>query len=463
MTILSEVRPLSSSAKDDGDFIDLGWRPVFAEHVDREGNKFTRSSMERIAERCNERIEETSDFVPVAIGHNKEGRDPEVIGFCGPFRIGELGKKNKRAAIYGRFRVYKEDHHKVRKYPRLSVELWTSEKRPTEGYFDPISLLGSETPELDLGTRYSRAPRAGQRCVKYSAAFAGGGPNTFVPALGDKNKKPYEKASALMLSADDISQIVAALTPVIEAKVAELNPSPQVDEDMPEMPPDPEVDEGIANDEAAEAADKDLADKGEPSPDEPAADASVPPEADAPLPGGDAADEPEAAANDIPDKKDDEDDSPAVKKYQRMADEYQVKYQKAVADLRDVTEKYNLLSAEVDGAKAEARRAVRYQKLTDLAAQGYVIEPKEELVEVESLDDAAFAKHTDTIVKKYQRIPAGMIPVPKGIEDTDADKKLVQYHKEARELCDAAVKAGKHINYRDAVENVRKKYETPAA
>lgn len=457
MTILSEVRPLSSSAKDDGDFIDLGWRPVFAEHVDREGNKFTRSSMERIAERCNERIEETSDFVPVAIGHNKEGRDPEVIGFCGPFRIGELGKKNKRAAIYGRFRVYKEDHHKVRKYPRLSVELWTSEKRPTEGYFDPISLLGSETPELDLGTRYSRAPRAGQRCVKYSAAFAGGGPNTFVPALGDKNKKPYEKASALMLSADDISQIVAALTPVIEAKVAELNPSPQVDEDMPEMTNEPDGDEAIAPEMPPEGGDEAA------PPADPAADASVPPEADAPLPAGDAADEPEAEAKPLPDDKKDDEDSPAVKKYARLADEYQVKYQKAVSDLRDVTEKYTLLSAEVDGAKAEARRAVRYQKLTDLAAQGYVIEPKEELAEVESIDDAAFARHTDTIVKKYQRIPVGMIPVPKGIEDTDADKKLVQYHKEARELCDAAVKAGKHINYRDAVENVRKKYEAPAA
>ena len=447
MTILSEVRPLSSSAKDDGDFIDLGWRPVFAEHVDREGNKFTRSSMERITERCNERISETSDFVPVAIGHNKDGRDPEVIGFCGPFKVGVLGDKKKRAAIYGRFRVYKEDAHKVRKYPRLSVELWTSEKRPTEGYFDPISLLGSETPELDLGTRYSKHDRAGQRCVKYSAAFAGGGPNTFVPSTDIKKPKQYEKAG-LMLSAEDLQQIVAALKPVIQATVAEMNPAPQVSEEMPDMPgTEPDGDEDAI------------------APEVPGGDDAAP--EDVPAPDVDDAapsDEPEAKPDEakpaVPPKKDDEEDSPAVKKYQRERDEYQVKYQKAVTELREVTEEKNALAARVEGSEREARRAVRYQKLTELATAGYVITPEEEIADVENLDDSAFAKFTDTVVKKYQRIPVGMLPVPKGLDlASDLDKKQVQYQKEARELCDAAVKQGKHKPFREAVEEVRKKYE----
>ena len=460
MTILEEARPLSSSAKDDGDFIDLGWRPVFAEHVDRDGNRFTRSSMEKIAERCNERISETDDFVPVSLGHNKGGKDTEVVGFAGPFRIGEIGKKKKRAAIYGRFRVYKEDHHKIRKYPRLSVELWTSEKKPTEGYFDPISLLGSETPELDLGTRYSKAPRAGQRCVKYSAAFAGG-TNVVLPGLVGEDKKPktYEKTSGLMLSAEDIQQVVAARTPVCQSIVAEMNPAPQIGgdpladdveaggnaeaaagDDVPEMPPEMDVAEDSGDD----------VDKG-----------------DAPEVAEDfPEDKPEAPPVDAEDadEKPEEDDEPAVKKYQRERDEYQTKYQKAAAELRETSEKLDALTAEAEASKLEARRAVRYQKLSDLKAQGFVVDPNEEIADAQNLSESAFAKFTETVVKKYQRIPLNMIPVPKGIEtDGDNDKKLVQYQKEAFALCETETKAGRYLPYREAVERVRKSYEAKAA
>jgi hypothetical protein len=38
----------------------------------------------------------------------------------------------------GRFHVYREDERKFRKHPRCSVELW-----PDEGFFDPISVLGT--------------------------------------------------------------------------------------------------------------------------------------------------------------------------------------------------------------------------------------------------------------------------------------------------------------------------------
>jgi hypothetical protein len=450
MTISEEVRPLSSSAKDDGDFIDLGWRPVFAEHTDREGNRFDSAAMRKITARCNERIEETSDFVPVSIGHNENGCDAEVVGFAGPFRTGEIGKKNKRTAIYAKFRVYKEDYHKIRKYPRLSVELWTSEKRPTEGYFDPISLLGSETPELDLGTRYSKTPRAGQRCVKYSAAFAGG-TNVVLPGMVEEKKpKTYEKASKLMLSPEDIQQIVAAMGPVIEAKIAEMNPAPQVDEGA-EIAPEGEPD----------------GDEMPPAEGDEAAPADAPPDElnDAPEIGEDKPEEkPEAPPVDA-DKPDEEDDEPAVKKYQRMADEYQVKYQKAVVDLREITAKHDEMAAVVEGSKREARRAVRYQKLNDLKAQGFVIVPDEEIADVQDMTDAAFGKFTDTVVKKYQRIPLNMIPVPKGIEtDSDSDRKRTMYMKEAEKICEAATKAGKHIPFRDACETVRKSYEhKPAA
>lgn len=463
MASFDDIRPQSSFAKDDGEFMDAGWRCVFAEHVDRDGNKFDASAMERIAKRCNERIKRRNAFCPIAILHNKEGRDPEVIGFLGPYRTGEIPAEDGRGmvkAVYGRMRVYKEDFHKLKRYPRVSVELWSSKSEPTSGYFDPVSLLGAETPELDLPIHYAKDEKAGLRCVKYSrlmhyAAASPGGTNVVLPGMVEEKKpKTYEKASKLMLSPEDIQQIVVAMKPVCQAIFAEMNPAPQVDDEMsdPEMPPADEPDGDEMPPEMPPA------DEAAPADDAPAEEAAPEIAEDKPE------EKPEAPPVDA-EKPDEEDDEPAVKKYQRERDEYQVKYQKAVVDLREITAKHDELAAVVEGSKREARRAVRYQKLNDLKAQGFVIVPDEEIADVQDLSDAAFGKFTDTVVKKYQRIPLNMLPVPKGIEtDSDNDKKLVKYQKEAFELCEAATKKGEHIPFREALDRVRKSYEhKPAA
>jgi len=449
------------SATDDGEFRDFGYVCLFTEHVDRDGNRFDKAAMERITKRCNDRIIRRKAFAPIVIRHNGDGRDPEVIGLCGPYRLGTIESddgKGMVAAVYGKMRVYRDDAHKVRKYPYRSVEFWCSKTRPTDGYFHPVSLLGSEMPELDLPVLYGKAEKSGMRCVKYSRlahyAAEAGGTNVVLPGMVEEKKpKTYEKASKLMLSPEDIQQIVVAMKPVCQAIFAEMNPAPDVDAGA-EIAPEGEPDGDEMPPEMPPA-------EGEAAPvDAPPDELNDAPEIDEDKPE----DKPEAPPVEA-EKPDEEDDEPAVKKYQRMADEYQVKYQKAVVDLREITAKHDELAAVVEGSKREARRATRYQKLNDLKAQGFVIVPDEEIADVQDLSDAAFGKFTDTVVKKYQRIPLNMLPVPKGIEtDSDSDRKRTMYMKEAEKICDAATKAGKHIPFRDACETVRKSYEQkPAA
>ena len=478
MTTLPEARPERAPVQDEGDgLVSLGWRCVFAEHTDREGNRFGKKSMEDIAARCNERITETSDFVPICIGHNGDGKDPKVVGFAGPFRTGEIGNKKKRTAIYAKWRIFKSDLDEVKRFPRCSVELWTSDKHPTTGVLDPITILGATTPELDIGIHYAKSSgKDGLRCVKYSRdlhwskyeAVAAGGMNTSVPSLNLKEKKHYEKEGGCMLTPEDIAQIVDALKPACKAMIAEMNPAPQVAEEMPDMPQDPGIDEGIANDEAA----------GEDKPvDEVAADAKLPDDKAVPEgAGADAAPEevadPKAAPEKPGDKpaddkkpEDDKDETPKAKLYKKERDEYQVKYQRLAGEHRDLSEKFTALKAEVDSSKAAERKAVRYQKLSDLKNQGYCLEVDEELADTDDLDDAAFSKHTERVVKKYQRIPLDLIPVkePEKLGDQHGEVKRRMYEKKAWEISEDAVKKGKHVPWLECLAQAEKEFSAKAA
>lgn len=220
MPELLDARPTAVPKREDGEFVDLGWRLVFKEHVNREGVPFDREAMERIADRCNERIKEDGDFCPLAIRHTKDDGsfDPEVVGFAGPYKAQRLPGSKPRWGIYAKWRVYKEDAAKVKKYPRCSVEYWADKEDPTGGYFDPISMLGAETPELDLGIHYSADPSDPgrtlmryQKVLRYEATMAGGAPNTYVPSLADEREQP-ERYEAGSLSPADIQQITGIAT-----------------------------------------------------------------------------------------------------------------------------------------------------------------------------------------------------------------------------------------------------------
>lgn len=261
---LAEFR--NSRVVNDDDLVDLGWRVVFKEHTNRNGDKLGKESMEKIAANANFRINDTGDYCPLVIRHTKDPEtghgvdDPELVGFLGPYRTGTFGELKPKAAVFAKVRAFKADAEKLKKYPRISVEYWADPDDPCNGYFDPAALLGAETPELDLGIHYSKDERSGHRLMRYSKVerfesaqaaapvTAGGGPNTYVPGCnagdddddekkktrnGGKEERTDYAASPPDFNANpQMAQMVEAMRPMLKAMMqeiaSEMFPSPQV-------------------------------------------------------------------------------------------------------------------------------------------------------------------------------------------------------------------------------------------
>lgn len=443
------------------DFVVLEDRPVWKEHWTRETRDdddnllaeptyMGRDELEKVAANCNQRITETGDFAPFVIGHTKEdgSETPEVIGFVGPYYVGEVGKAKPKAAIYAKkIWVFKEHYHRLKQLPRLSVEYWSDDDDPTNGFFDPISALGATTPELDLGIRYGRND-AGRRVMRYakverfSADAAPGGSNTFIPSCDDrKTKHKYEATMAgPTLTPEDLSMIVSALVPVMEAKIEEA-----VAAMMPQG--EPVVDGDAVPQDPAAAAPGEVPPPGEPPEPGDAVPADGPPGDDDP-----PIDDDEPPSDEEPPM---EDEAPAkvkakAAKYQKERDDSVRKYQKEVAAHRDTQTKYAKLEAEVNGYRAATRRAERYAKLSALASDGLVFEVEEELTDTESLNDEQFGKHCDRIATKYSRVPINRtLPQEKTPhkDGVPSAQRVAKYAKQAAENVAKARKERKSLDY----------------
>ncbi len=149
--------------------------PVFREHQIVQRDKKTgkvirrvevnRKKLEEIAEENNRRIAESGDLAPVCIGHTLKdadgvplpaNRQPEIVAYAKNFRVGEFGPK-RISCILADFYVRKGKEEELNKYPRRSPEFWDG-----ENFFDPIALLGAQTPQLDLGLVFYSRPADGR-------------------------------------------------------------------------------------------------------------------------------------------------------------------------------------------------------------------------------------------------------------------------------------------------------------
>ncbi len=470
--LLEEVRPKPATRQADNEFVDLGWRPIFKEHVNRLGVKFDRYSMQKIANRCNERIEKTNDFAPLTIRHTQDGGDfdPKVVGFCGPYKSQKM--PDGTWAVYAKFRVFKEDEAEIKRYPRCSVEYWAGKDAPDAGWFDPVCLLGSETPELDLGIHYCK--RGGKSLIRYQAVSPGG-TNTHVPGMLEE-KQRYQGGT---LAQEDIQQIIAALTPVIEqtvkSQVAAMNPPGGGADDLnPLNALDGMDDDGggdILDQALAEAGGDELGDEaGGEMGDDLGGDEEADPLSESLTAPGDEDDDTDIDINIDADDDDEElsaspskaesppkkkskkagkakkltdkpstekpdqysahgresqsvsldeelmaAETPEVTKYQKQItdltaerDEYKTKYQKELEAKRTAETGYAELKLRVDAIDADRRQAVRYQKLFERQSQGYTFELADELKDCEAMTDEQFNKHVD------ERIPSrySRIPIP---------------------------------------------------
>ena len=144
--------------------------PIFDEHAIEEEDpetgqrrvvRYTRDVLASIASNMNNRAAKTGDRALLAIGHTHPDprvQSPEVVGFVGDCRVAPFRDKY---AIFTDFWVFQEDAPRVKKNPRRSVEV-IPEENPHDRWFDPVALLGAETPRRDLGMLYSH-PSRGKR------------------------------------------------------------------------------------------------------------------------------------------------------------------------------------------------------------------------------------------------------------------------------------------------------------
>lgn len=238
-----ELEQIAAEKFPDSEFVTVRDVPIFAEHetTDSRGMrvKYGKRELAGIVARCNERILDTMDFAPLSNGHtptqemmNAGATMPDVLGYVGPFRLGMIGRKNPRYAIFADEHYHKSDVEKVRRLPRRSPEVWLEEK-VEDRILDPIAALGAETPRLDLGMARFRRGGDGREVERYSAISAApampAATNTFIPnhGTGCTKKKPYaagdnspggdgqpqpQGAAPMELSPQAIQEIVGAIT-----------------------------------------------------------------------------------------------------------------------------------------------------------------------------------------------------------------------------------------------------------
>jgi len=443
-TTLEELKPETVTPVQDGQFADFGWRPVFKEH-ERDGIQFDEAAMRRIANNCNNRIRDTGDFPVISIRHTGKADDPEVVGFAGPFTVRKFGEKKPRYAIYARIRTYSEDAPKLRKYPRLSVEYWADEKDPTNGYFDPISLLGAETPELDLGIRYAKAADGHrvlhyQKLTRFEASTAGGSPNTFVPTNGGGNdEKPkqntqYTKEPTLALSPEDIQQIVAALEPVIKESCRMEVQAAMSEPDGDEVPPSEDEKQDVP---------------GTPEAAEPAGDEAME------RPGvtdndGDEDKKTEYQAEHAGDMESEQGPPDEEPTHYRKGDAglYRAQYQREKLAHEQLQIKYQKATAELENVRQEARTANRRQTITELA-DSYVVDVDDEMDFTQDFTDDQFTAHVNRIPTHYQRVPRAFLPIPRAKMDrkTDDQERKQRVNDRAMAIAAKYQKQGKHVEY----------------
>jgi hypothetical protein len=215
---------------------------VFSEHetttAKGEHRKYDLKELAKIVRGNNDRISDVGAFPAISDGHTSNPEDPNqreppILGYAGNYRLGLIGHKKPRWAVF-HDEYQKKEHVKTlrEEKPRRSVELWTF--KDGRAHFDPIAAIGSEAPRLPLPQRFSQFSYQDATVEKYTfvgnyAAPAAG--NTFVQSMGTmkapKTKdryaaEPAGKATPTtqstgdnampMLAPQDLQQVIHAIS-----------------------------------------------------------------------------------------------------------------------------------------------------------------------------------------------------------------------------------------------------------
>lgn len=418
----------------DDHFVTIEDVPVFDEHEADDGVVYGPEELEAIAENCNRRIRDTGDYVALTDGHtpdpdkHAEGKQPEVLGLAGPFTVGEIGNERPRKCIMARFRLFKDTANRAMRLPRRSVEVW-QEKDPKDRYFDPIALLGAETPRRDLGMIY-RYGKGGEKVkvCRYTATFPGGS-NTFIPGETDRDRNAKENAMAI--SPEDIQQIVAALSELdvfkwaqdaMKAEQAQTMkneaPAPDAGAVPPVAAPAPDADKDNMAKYMAEDPDMVAMRKYMEADDVPGAKthmAAMSPEAREKMKKcyGMDQDGPDQPAKDFYAKASEDDKSPegAEARGEELvaADKYRKEHADLKAKYSRLESEHKKVIADRDNLRREKVKAERYSKLTSFQTEGILVDPDKEIDEVVGMTEVQWEQHQGRIKDKYRRAPIGTV------------------------------------------------------
>ena len=420
---------------------------VFAEHktttADGSKRNYKLRDLARIVRGNNDRISDVGAFPALSDGHTSNPgdpnqREPRILGYAGNYRLGRIGRRRPRWAIFQDEYHLKSAAAALNDKPRRSVELWTfSDGR---AHFDPVAAIGAEAPRLPLPQRFSTLTFEDATCERYTfQAGAMGSPgmgSTHVPTAGSKRKQlttysagpvPAQPVSGEedmpRLNPEDIQQIVAAIAETEQWKwLTEKMSSEQLDTE----PGGDGLDADFSAEDDLEEPDdfSDLDDLA--GPDEGGDELPMPDEGDAmPDEGVDALpEEPEPDLEPKPEEKN--------TMYQATKDP-KAKVSKPSANTA-IVERYTALKASQDNLMKEHSAVVdrlavlerdksdllRQRRLDGLAQQypGFVdVEDESKAVLYSlgaSMTDEQFDKHVATVEKYAQRAQKASVYIPEG-------------------------------------------------
>lgn len=421
-------------------FVHYGPRCVFLEHTipaSNDGSRpeivYNQKALQQLVDWANYRIANSDLFSAISVGHTPSNAErqagaamPGVLGYAGPFYLGQFGNIDPVWAIYADEWVHLADEGEFLKLQRRSPEVWCDEPMERRT-MDPIAALGAETPRLDCGMNATTAyTRAGddRHVMKYSAATSAvaaipGPSNSYVPGGESSSRKrvtkvDYSGDSNMPLPgvdndglngapddglAEKIGAAIQGLLPsLVQAVVAQIqggnedeladagdDAGPDVNGDDDTLPSPRGMGDGDADD--VEGADESLNDH----------------DADN---AGDG-----QLSNNQPNQ------DPEDAKYRAMGPQVYAAYQAGCKRAM----KYSRSNGGVDSnlSKIVAKQAndiaalkasiakkdqdvIRYSRLSELA-QEYAFDPKDEFEGVADFSDAQFERHCTSTVTKYQR------------------------------------------------------------
>lgn len=388
---------------------------ILDEHERPEGY-LGRDKLQAIADRLNERIDDSGDYTPIIVRHTPDDDSqpqPPVVGYAGPFEVKKFGNRNPRWAIFARdWFIEKAEKNVASKHPRRSVELAIDRHTKEPSHINSIALLGAEAPRRMLGLKLS--DKDGHEVERYMMPMGGDGKS---PAGGkmkgehgqqSQRGQGQQQSPYSALAGDDalVAKMLAALEQTDVFVWARQQMAVKATQDS--QNPDESDDDGSGGEFAG-------------AEDEAENDPSA-------MPAGQK-EKPKMSAN----AKPGEGKEPADKMQATAEVE---KYKAAVSELRGQVDKLSAkneeLSTVVAALQKDKIKAARVDKLRDLADGGLAFDLDDAKGEVDKMEsDAEFERYVGTLKKHCTQIPIGH-----KLPDAAVDKLRMKDEEKAKAIVD---------------------------